>query len=125
VLIGRQAMGEAAPTARLRDNWRIRRDGKLIHAEATTLSADPRERTSLSLLAGALAFATVLHISPSAERLLVGVRALLPETGGASVIEDRLTVRLLAPTGLALRRALAPIIGLLSPAGSVPRLWSL
>jgi urease accessory protein len=125
VLIGRQAMGETAPAACLRDTWRIRRGGKLIHAEATVLSADPRERASRSLLAGALAFATVLHVSPAAERRLDAVRALLPETGGASVIADRLTVRLLAPNGLALRRALAPIIGLLSSAGSVPRLWSL
>ena len=125
VLIGRQAMGEAAPSARLRDNWRIRRHGRLIHAESTRLSGDPQERTSLSLLSGARAFATVLHISPLAERRLDAVRVLLPETGGASLIEDRLTVRLLAPNGLALRRALAPIIALLSSAGSVPRLWSL
>ena len=67
----------------------------------------------------------MLHISPLAERRLDAVRVLLPETGGASLIEDRLTVRLLAPNGLALRRALAPIIALLSSAGSVPRLWSL
>ena len=53
------------------------------------------------------------------------VRALLPESGGASLIGERLTVRLLAPSGLALRRSLAPIIALLSPAGSIPRLWTL
>lgn len=125
VLIGREAMGEAAPSARLRDTWRIRRGGRLVHAEATALTGDPRERGAGSLLAGALAFATVLHISPRAERQLEAVRALLPETGGASVIGDRLTVRLLAANGLALRRALAPIIALLSSAGSLPRLWSL
>jgi urease accessory protein len=125
VLLGREAMGEAAANARLRDNWRIHRDGRLIHAEATTLSADPLERQSLSLLDGALAFATVLHISPVAERRLDAVRALLPETGGASVIGEKLTVRLLAANGLALRRALSPIIALLSSAGSLPRLWSL
>jgi urease accessory protein len=125
VLIGREAMGEAAPNARLRDNWRIRRNGKLIHAEATVLSADPIERRSLSLLDGAIAFATVLHMSPHAERRLEAVRALLPETGGASVIGERLTVRLLARDGLALRRALSPIIALLSSAGSIPRLWTL
>jgi len=34
-------------------------------------------------------------------------------------------VRLMAESGLALRRALAPIIALLSSAGSLPRLWSL
>jgi len=124
VLLGREAMGEAARNARLRDNWRIRRDGTLIHAEATVLSADAAERDGLSLLGGALAFATVLHVGPSAERRLDAVRALLPERGGASVIGERLTVRLLAANGLALRRSLAPIIALLSSAGSIPRLWT-
>jgi urease accessory protein len=125
VLIGRQAMGEAAPTARLRDNWRIRRGGKLIHAEATVLSDDPTERSSLSLLDGAVAFATVLHVAPDAGRKLDAVRALLPQSGGASVIGERLTVRLLARSGLSLRRSLSPIIALLSSAGSIPRLWTL
>ena len=124
VLIGREAMGESAPTARLRDNWRIRRNGKLIHAEATVLSGDPTERRSLSLLDGAIAFATVLHVAPEAERRLDAVRALLPERGGASVIGERLTVRLLARGGLALRRSLSPIIALLSSAGSITRLWT-
>jgi urease accessory protein len=117
-------MGEAAESARLRDTWRIRRDGRLIHAEATTISAQSRERSSASLLAGARAFATVLHVAADAERRLNAVRALLPDTGGASVVGERLTVRLIAPTGLALRRALTPIIALLSSAGAPPRLWS-
>jgi urease accessory protein len=125
VLLGREAMGEAARGARLRDHWRIRRNGRLVHAEATVLSADALERDGLSLLDGALAFATVLHISPTAEARLEAVRALLPPTGGASLIGDRLTVRLLAANGLALRRAVSPIIALLSSAGSLPRLWSL
>ena len=125
VLLGREAMGEAARNAHLCDNWRIRRNGRLIHAEATALSADPAERDGLSLLAGALAFATVLHIAPNAERRLEAVRALLPPTGGASVIGERLTVRLLAESGIALRRSLSPIIALLSDAGAIPRLWSM
>ena len=125
VLLGREAMGEAARTAQLRDTWRIRRNGRLLHAEATTLSGADRERDGSSLLAGALAFATILHVAPDAERRLGDVRALLPETGGASAIGERLTVRLLAANGLALRRALSPIIALLSDAGSLPRLWSL
>ena len=124
ILLGREAMGEAARSAHLRDNWRIRRNGRLIHAEATVLSADPHERDGLSLLDGALAFATVLHVAPDAERRLDAVRAVLPPTGGASVIGERLTVRLLAESGLALRRSLSPIIALLSNAGSVPRLWT-
>lgn len=125
VLLGREAMGEAARTARLRDNWRIRRDGRLIHAEATLLGGDGAERDGLGLLNGALAFATVLHISRDAPRRLDAVRALLPESGGASVLGERLTIRLLAASGLALRHALTPIIALLSSAGSIPRLWTM
>lgn len=124
VLLGREAMGESASKARFRDNWRIRRDGQLLHAEATLLGGDPRERSAASLLAGARAFATVLHISADAGRKLDAVRELLPEAAGASLSNGRLTVRLLAANGLALRRSLAPIIALLSSAGSVPRLWS-
>jgi urease accessory protein len=125
VLLGREAMGESAATARLRDNWRIRRNGRLLHAEATELRGDPHERSAASLLDGARAFATVLHVSPLAERRLSAVRALLPARGGASVVGDRLTVRLLAASGLALRRSLSPIIALLADAGGLPRLWSL
>jgi urease accessory protein len=125
VLLGREAMGEAAQHARLRDNWRIRRNGRLIHAEATSIGGRPMERDGSSLLAGALAFATVLHVAPDAERHLAAVRALLPESGGASAVGERLTVRLLAPNGLALRRSLSPIIAQLSSTGSLPRLWTL
>jgi urease accessory protein len=125
VLLGRAAMGEAARGAMLSDKWRVRRDGRLIHAEATRLSADPLERDGLSLLAGAGAFATILHIAPDADRRLDAVRALLPETAGASLVGERLIVRAVAESGLALRRAIAPIIALLSGAGALPRLWHL
>jgi urease accessory protein len=116
-------MGEAARGARLSDKWRIRRNGRLIHAEATRLGGEPAERDSLSLLNGALAFATILHVASDAGRQLDAIRALLPETGGASVIGERLVVRILAESGLALRRSIAPIIAVLSGAGSLPRLW--
>ena len=126
VLLGREAMGEAARNARLNDRWRVRRGGRLIHAEATRLSADPLERDSSSLLAGALAFATILYVGGDAERRLQAVRALPDYPGlGSSAIAERLVVRALAPTGLALRRVIVPIIAMLSGAGSVPRLWNL
>jgi urease accessory protein len=127
ILLGRQAMGEAALAARLSDNWRIRRNGRLIHAEATSLNADLRERQSLSLLDGALAFATVLYIGADAPRQLDATRALLPAnaSAAASAIGERLIVRFTAPSGLALRRLMVPIIAMLSSAGSLPRLWHL
>jgi urease accessory protein len=125
VILGREAMGEAARGACLRDRWRIRRDGRLVHAEATTLSADPTGRDSLSLLAGARAFATILYVGADAERRLDPVRALLAGHSGASVIGERLVVRATAGSGLALRRMNAPIVATLSTAGALPRLWHL
>lgn len=125
VLLGRAAMGEAARSATLTDNWRVSRNGRLIHAEATRLGASSLERDGLSLLDGALAFATVLHIAPGIESRLEAVRALLPETAGASAQGERMTIRVLAESGLALRRTITPIIALLSRAGALPRLWHL
>jgi urease accessory protein len=125
VLLGREAMGETARNARLTDNWRIRRNGRLIHAEATRLSADPLERDGLSLLDGNLAFATLLYAGADAERKLERARALCGGEAGASLIGERLVVRAVARSGLALRKTIAPIIAELSGAGTLPRLWHL
>ncbi|HTO28343.1 MAG TPA: urease accessory protein UreD [Devosia sp.] len=130
VLLGRDAMGEAALDARLRDSWRVRRNGRLIHAEATRLDGTLAERNGLSLLSGCRAFASVLHIAASADQCaatLSRLRALLPPDGriAASANGERLVIRALAQTGLALRRLIVPILSELSGAGSLPRLWHL
>lgn len=126
VLLGREAMGEAARSALLNDQWRIRRNGKLIHAEANRLSASDLERDALSLLAGNHAFGTILHVAEDAEAMLEPVRAIIPDDAKAAVsaIGERLVVRLLAPSSLALRRLTMPIIACLSGTGSVPRVWT-
>lgn len=130
ILLGRDAMGEVALDAQLRDNWRVRRNGRLIHAEATRLDGTLDERDGLSLLAGKRAFATMLHIAPDADACtarLARLRAILPDDGriAASANGERLVVRALAQTGLALRRLIVPILAELSGAGTLPRLWHL
>ena len=130
ILLGRDAMGELALDARLRDNWRVRRNGRLIHAEATRLDGTLAERDGLSLLSGRRAFASVLHIAPSVDQCaatLARLRSLLPPDGriAASANGERLVIRALAQTGLALRRLIVPILAELSGAGSLPRLWHL
>ncbi|QDZ13391.1 urease accessory protein UreD [Devosia ginsengisoli] len=127
VLLGRDAMGEVAADAYLRDNWRIRRDGRLIHAEATLLDGEGNERHAISLLDGARAFATIVHIGPLAATLLDSVRALMPVDGriAASATGERLVVRALASSGLALRRMIVPVLTELAGAGRLPRLWHL
>ncbi len=130
VLLGRDAMGEDASDALLRDNWRIRRNARLVHAEATELRADPAERAGLSLLAGNRAFASILHVAASeqvAEALCARIRDHLPDKGAiaASANGERLVIRAMAQTGLALRRMIVPILIELTGAGSLPRLWHL
>lgn len=130
ILLGRDAMGELALDARLRDNWRVRRDGRLIHAEATQLSGTLAERDGLSLLAGRRAFATILHVAADADKCaaqLARIRSLLSRDGriAASANGERLVIRVLAESGLALRRLIVPLLAELSGAGSLPRLWHL
>ncbi len=124
VLLGRQAMGEAAANARLVDNWRVTLGGELVHVEATRLGRYPGiERTALSLLDGACAYATVLYIGEDAEGRLDSVRAMLPAPASASAAGGRLTIRALASSGIELRRAVTPVVAFLSGAGTLPRLW--
>lgn len=130
VLLGRDAMGEEARDARFSDTWRIYRENRLIHAEATRLTGDGSERDGLSLLRGCRAFASVLHVAANpdmAALLLDRVRALHPADGliAASANGERLVIRAMARTGLALRKLLVPTLIELTGAGSLPRLWHL
>jgi urease accessory protein len=129
-ILGREAMGEAALDARLRDDWRIYRQERLIHAEATRLDGSATARENAALLAGGRAFATIVHVAADAEaaaHLLPELRKHMPPTGdiAASVIGERLVVRALAASGLALRRLIVPTLQQLNGAGSLPRLWHL
>lgn len=130
VLLGRDAMGEEARDAEFSDNWRIYRQNRLIHAEATRLAGTGSERDGLSLLRGCRAFASILHVAADADEaqtLLERIRALHPEDGpiAASANGERLVVRAMAPTGLALRKLLVPTLIELTGAGALPRLWHL
>lgn len=125
VILGREAMGETALDARLEDRWRIRRDGRLLHAEATRLTGTALERDGIALLGGASALATILYVGADAERRLSAVGDLRHGRSGASVIGERLVIRAVASGGLGLRRIIAPVLEALSGAGALPRLWTL
>ena len=73
VVFGRTEMGETISQVELRDSWRIRRDGRLIHADDTAIAGTmPATRATL---AGAGAMALIIYVSATAERALDGVRA--------------------------------------------------
>lgn len=127
ILLGRKAMGEAMVTGLFRDRWRIRRVGRLIHAEDLRLEGDVAKLTARNaVLGGQVAFVTVLYAGPSAERYLGKVRSLLDgHMGGASQWRDKLVVRLAAADGFALRKILIPVISALRNGSPVPKVWNL
>ena len=126
VLWGRQAMGESVSAGFLHDRWRVRRDGRLIFAEDFRVDGAVAEKLARpAALGGRRAMATVLHVSAAPERVLDEARGIAGAEGGASVWGGKLVVRLVAESGLLLRRRLEPLLGLLAPEQPLPKVWQL
>ncbi|WP_259987583.1 urease accessory protein UreD [Sulfitobacter sp. S190] len=126
LIFGRTAMGERVACVDLWDRIAIDRAGSPIFRDAVRLSGDAsRSLRGAATGAGACAVSSIVMVGPQAPALLGQVRALLPVTGGASLLAaDVLVVRLLAADGLALRRSLIPILDRLTHQ-SLPTVWRL
>jgi len=129
-LFGRLAMGESVSRATFRDRWRVRREGRLVHAEAFSVGPDLAAKLARpAVTGGAAAIATVLFVSPDAEEFLPEVRKIVGEKDGASVWSvggtGKLLARLVAGDGYTLRKRLAPLVGLLNGQAGLPKVWSL
>ncbi|MHA6345415.1 urease accessory protein UreD [Roseivivax sp. CAU 1761] len=124
VIFGRAAMGERLDAGRFRDRVEIRRGGRPIYLDGLALEGDIAGRLACPATAGgAGAMAALVFAAPEAEAHLAAVRALLPATGGASLLApDLLVLRLLAADGHLLRRSLMPILARLS-GNPLPRPW--
>jgi urease accessory protein len=124
IVFGRAGMGEAVEEGALADRWRVRRDGKLIHAETMRLDGAIAARLAEPAVAnGGIAIATVL-IAPGDESIVTRVRALQDFAGavGASAWNGIAAVRLCAVDGAALRHDLVRVITALR--GALPRIWT-
>jgi urease accessory protein len=139
-ILGRAAHGETVTQTMLRDRWRIRSGGRLIHAEETHLDGDPAIMASgPARLAGMTAFASLVLVAPEASSWLAALRALPSVEGvawGASaptpdlrLQSGKVVARFAATDGLALRRALLPAVELLNRQamglGGLPKVWRL
>ena len=125
VILGRRAMGERVSQVNLHDRWRVRRHGRPIFADDLKLrGALAPFGEAEALLARAGAFALVLLAASHAEQALDAVRAVLPFGAAASAFDGKLICRILAVDGLALRRALVPVLTVLRRGQALPRLWS-
>lgn len=77
LVLGRAAHGETMRTGAVRDDWRVRRDGRLVWADAFRLTGDIAARTSaLALLGGRRAIGTFLYAADDAAALLERARDL-------------------------------------------------
>lgn len=126
LVFGRAAMGETVTSLNLSDQWRIHRNGELIFADALRITGNAREILNQNAATnGQTAIANILFISPKAETFLNQLRALMPDTGGASLIRDGvLSARVTAVNSFELRKTLIPVIEALSQA-PLPKVWTL
>jgi len=127
VILGRKASGEAAVSGRLRDNWHIYRDKRLVFAESLALG--PHLETQLARKAvtgGAISIATFLHVSEGAESRLDEVRAALAAAEcecAASAWNGMLVARFLASEPHHLRRAAQTLLAQFR-GQDAPRIWT-
>jgi urease accessory protein len=127
VLLGRAAMGETVAAGALDDQWRIRRAGRLVHAEALRLTGDIASAgAGPATLRGARAFATLVHVAPEAETRLDAARAALGAEGvlaAATAKPSVLIARWLSPDAQALRAGLIRFL-IAFRAAPLPRVWT-
>jgi urease accessory protein len=127
-VFGRAAHAEQVEEGFFEDRWRIRRDGRLIFAEALRLSGDIHNRLSLPTVAnGARAIAMLLYIAPDAMARVDQAREFLEGAAGecgAGAWNGILGLRFLAPDIETLRRDAARVLTGLA-ARPLPRVWHL
>jgi urease accessory protein len=109
IVFGRTAMDERVRSGTWRDQWRIRRSGRLMFADALTLDGGiDKILARPAVAAGAAAIATLVQVAPDAQTRLDALRAAFGNEieAGASAFDGILIARLIAPDGFTLRRAL-------------------
>jgi urease accessory protein len=125
IVFGRSGMGEAVDDSAMFDRWRLRRGGRLVHAEAVRLDGAVATRLKQrAVAAGAIAVATVLAV-PADEGTAASVRMLADRVRGevgVSAWNGFAVVRLCAADGAALRHDLIALLTALR-GGPLPRLW--
>lgn len=131
---GRRARGESLTEGLVRDAWEVRRDGRLIWADALYLDGDLAEVLGhAACFAGATACATALYVTDDAGERLDLARSLLEADGdvvraAATVANGVLVVRWLAVDTAPLRASFAAFwTRFRAEAGDLParlpRLW--
>ena len=126
IVFGRAASVEILYYCALDDTVCISCEGTPVYVDRIKLNGDIALTLKRAAVAdGARAMASVVLVDQRAKVLMDGLRALLPCSGGASLVADNLlVVRLLCSDSFALRSALLPILTHLTQ-NAVPKNWRL
>ena len=126
LVFGREASGEILQQCSLDDRVCITTEGTPIYVDRVKLDGDIASILKRpAVAAGAGAMASIVLVDQMAKAMIDGVRALLPSSGGASLLADNiLVIRLLCSDSFALRTALLPILTHLTH-NAVPKNWRL
>jgi urease accessory protein len=122
MVFGRREMGEHVKLVSVVDRWTVRQAGKLVHAEAFKLG--PVWPKSRATFAGNHAIATLLLVSPQADKLVDRVRAVLGPDDGASAWNGKLVARLMAKDGFRLRKTLIQVLSACLGREKLPMSWA-
>ena len=125
-ILGRAAMGERVVALDLQDRREVWRGNVPVLVEPLRLSAAALS-AGAGVLQGARAFASLALVRQGAEAALAAVRRILDEPGvtsGASALDGRVMVRLLAVDGWPMRRQILRLLDVLREA-PVPRVWQI
>jgi urease accessory protein len=122
MVFGRTETGEVVRNVSVVDQWRVRRNGQLLHAEAFILGPD--WPSSQATFAENRATATLLVISPEAEQMRDKLRAVLSVDDGASAWNGKLVARLIAKDGFHLRKTLFQALCVCVGRERLPKCWT-
>jgi urease accessory protein len=127
LVFGRTARGERLRQGRLRDAWRLWRDGRLVFAEAVDLEGAIGAALDRRVAAPGLAAVALLVLAAAdAESRLGVLRELLAGAtalAAASAWNGLLVARFAARDSAALRDDLLPALALLRDGRPPPRVW--
>jgi urease accessory protein len=133
LVLGRAAHGEVVVGGNIIDNWRVKRDGRLVWADSFRITDEifPHLKAK-ALLSTCAAIATLIYFGPDLDKRLDFLREMIPSLGcncAATLVSGLIVVRFAAKESSDLKRALRSFLEQFEPKlGSgpfrVPKMWS-
>ena len=106
LVFGRVARGERVTSGLLHDAWEVRRDGRMVWADALHLDGDIQATLAApASFGGGLAYATMIYAAPDGAAHLEALREMVGEDGAATCVGSLLIARWLSPDPYRLRQA--------------------